>query len=258
MTERGMGFQDWEVRAIRNVTPGSWPSEPIDADLPMKWQTRRLVMPQPTRIVRCGIWEESCGVWRNTGAYPGKRWPCPHGVPGDALWIREKHCIVEGTKDHTGRDPISVFYAATKSNAFFDPHNKTFIEEANFFDDCMVDRWRSSRFMPKWAARSDRLVIRELRVGWVGQIAREDAYAEGMSSFLDVAKLVFRERWDSIDAAPRRRKRNPYTLKPEDCYTSLPFDGERRVEERRGLPHYVVANPLVWALSFERRLNKEE
>lgn len=61
------------VRALLNTKVDVWPAEPIDPALPFKWQTRRLVKPQPPACVH---------VMERTGRYwaPQERVMTPLGI----------------------------------------------------------------------------------------------------------------------------------------------------------------------------------
>lgn len=103
--------------------------------------------------------------------------PCPYGVPGDRLWVRETW---------RGEGPGSVKYRADG-------------------DDVGSLKWRPSIFMPRWASRID-LEVTEVRVQRVQEITREDAIAEGVTTH-DV--FGFMRLWDSING-----KRAPWASYP--------------------------------------------
>jgi len=88
-------------------------------------------------------------------------YPCPYGVVGDRLWVREtwyEDRIPELTPDQHG----CVHYQA----------NQTAITKT--FDG----NWRPSIFMPRWASRII-LEITGIRVERVRDIGEKDAIAEG-------------------------------------------------------------------------------
>ena len=81
---------------------------------------------------------------------------CPHGEPGDILWVRETFLIVP---------PNMIFYKA-------DPDNKA------------TGCWKPSIFMPKEACRI-KLMIKSIRVERLQDISDEDAKAEGVDHVID-------------------------------------------------------------------------
>ena len=78
--------------------------------------------------------------------------PCPYGVPGERLWVREAFRQGDGS--------MSVHYRA-------DP------------DEVSGGPWRPSIHMPRWASRLT-LEITDVRVQRLTEISEADARAEGM------------------------------------------------------------------------------
>lgn len=134
---------------------------------------------------------------------PGIR--CPYGVPGDRLWVRETWQGGVMVGDTLRR---WVRYAAD------DPKD---LPEGT--------RWRSPRFMPRWASRIT-TVLTEVRLERVQSIEPEDARAEGIvvprcscetcskTSLIcpaDGGAYVqdFATLWDSING-----KRDPWSSNP--------------------------------------------
>ena len=112
---------------------------------------------------------------------------CPHGQPGDQLWVRETWMAFEEDRIHYRAD-----YA-------FDPKGD---EEAGI-------TWRPSIFMPRWASRIQ-LEITDVRVQRVNDISELDAIDEGAGA-TPTAHLEwdgepyeyrkrFHELWDTINA----------------------------------------------------------
>src|SRR4051812_10208675 len=164
-----------------------------------KTQTRRVMRPQPER--------DSHGLWTGLGmgGYFAEHvfgpcalklgTPCPHGVPGDHLWVRETwQCYVVGKNDLLAPTPrpalCSIGYAATE-----DTRVGTASDFARY-----EGPWRPSIFMPRWASRLT-LEITDVRVQRLQEITEEDARAEGMPGEpgdWHVAKAAFAEGWNSI------------------------------------------------------------
>lgn len=134
----------------------------------IKKQTRRVVKPQPPADAfqvttyhhpdsrpRFFSWKEGFdGAEMHTAFEPI---PCPYGMPGDRLWVRETHIAFDVGRVHYRADSIS---------------------------DRKGDReygvtWPPSIHMPRWASRIT-LEITGARVERLQDISEEDARAEGV------------------------------------------------------------------------------
>ena len=107
--------------------------------------------------------------------------PCPYGVAGDTLWVRETFCKVHG----------EYFYAA---------------------DFKRPDKWKGwepSIFMPREACRIELKIIKT-RTELLNSISEEDAMAEGFARLekptlcrrdrvFDNAIEAFKVLWESIN-----------------------------------------------------------
>jgi hypothetical protein len=143
--------------------------------------------------------------------------PCPWGVPGDVLWVRETWAhyqtigpmkrpdggafseVSDGLAGYRadGHDSIEDFRRHVALMGGLD------VEAVEINGDC----WRPSIHMPKWACRL-RLRITEVRAERVQDISEEDAEAEGCAgtpSGLHPAgddgespREEFRRVWDSL------------------------------------------------------------
>lgn len=167
MRERPILFSSPMVRALLNGT---------------KTQTRRVVkLPHQNPL---GVWEmvswggPNGGRTRDGHIVPlqqvighsrtGEVLGCPHGQPGDRLWVRETHapqpdCMLSWEKwlhGAGGEKPI-IHYAADAS------------------ENTWVEKWRPSIHMPRWASRID-LEITDVRVERLRDISEADALAEGI------------------------------------------------------------------------------
>jgi hypothetical protein len=149
------------ARAISNMKPGVWPAEPINPSEPFKWQTRRVVKPQPPDttcqlIVEYGklkeIWRGDCWVWDSKTI--GK----PRHNIGDILWAREAWGIAKRVDN--GQEEY-VYKASCRVLG----------------ED--VPSWKPSIFMPRKAARLF-LEVKGVRIERVQDITPEDAEAEGV------------------------------------------------------------------------------
>jgi hypothetical protein len=205
------------VQAILNTKPCVWPAEPIDKTTPYKWQTRRIVKPQPENpsrlIIENGMLKD---VWRGPGLiWEAKTLGKPPYIEGDILYVRE-------TWIKTGRI------------------NPKYLYRADYPD---YSPFKPSIHMPREAARLF-LKVKNVRVEQLQKITEKDAKAEGVFaiSCLDLPELpmsliepggmygkgvvsfhsfkaAFYKTWDSLSA-------------------------------KRG--HSWASNPWVWVIEFER------
>lgn len=228
MKERGIIFKGWGVRAIRNMKPDVWPAEAIDPSKPMKWQTRRVMNPQP-RTDAPGDWYLDAydggpqwNWWDQQGRVANTEpfWRCPYGVPGDVLWVRERAKIID--REFDARSGYSWF----RSQGVGEDTWEWQVENGRLYDDAK-QRWKRikterlpfyvpSIHMFREASRED-LLLKEVRVERIRDISIADVRAEGMSfEMID----DFPDVWDEIN-------------------------------EKRGFGW--EANPWVWVLSFMRK-----
>lgn len=134
-----------------------------------KTQTRRVMTPQPGHGVMQPV----------VGQYFQK--PCPFGVIGDRLWVRETFATYSGDEGTSG-----LLYRA-------DP----MFDTTTVFDWT----WKPSIHMPRWASRLD-LEITGLRVERIQDITEEDAQAEGrtLQDFGSGGPGYFPHTWDALNA----------------------------------------------------------
>ena len=173
-----------------------------------KTQTRRIVKPQPVgkqRVVE-GLAHVTKGmnpaddgaVWYVGDCIgPGTEIRCPYGVPGDALWVKEAHRLLDCGCRETCRVPWHVWYDADESG---------YAGAAN----C---RLRPSIHMPRWACRLT-LAVKAVRVERLQEITEADAIAEGVQSAGAPASLTnvgaFAKLWDSINGTRHPWASNPW------------------------------------------------
>lgn len=207
MTERPILFAG---RLVRAILEGG------------KTQTRRVVKPQPrfAQTLRNGSHEASADGGFDQDL---KTLRCPHGAPGDRLWVRETW------KENV--PPSGWIYRATDESSI-DPRD--------------ARPWRPSIFMPRAASRL-LLEVLDVRVAQLQDIIEADAIAEGVpreklppdpdnfhppgsygfvsglhpfpeGRIYPTAREAFAEGWDALNG-----KRAPWT-----------------------------SNPWVWAIAFRR------
>lgn len=139
--------------------------------------------------------DEGIGQWsaQMHGQFIDEGFSCPHGKPGDHLWVRETWGIGQQCKD--GPD---YWYRATEERS--------------------APRWRPSIHMPRKASRIQ-LEITNVRVERLQSISEKDAEAEGINYFRNetnsygwgpceepapegagyLRKWAFKQLWDSIN-----------------------------------------------------------
>jgi hypothetical protein len=165
MAEKPIVMSDLSVLHILNTKPVVWPAEPVDPAKPFKWMTRRVVKPQPD----CdGIWNhtefpmsvdsELSGWWGETND-TGEHHHYSLPEKGDIFWVREKWRQIW---PELWEWPKADYYANSILGIDKDKAH-----------------WKSSRFMPRWAARLF-LEVKDVRVERLQDISEKDARAEGI------------------------------------------------------------------------------
>ena len=177
-----------------------------------KIQTRRIVK----NTDNFGCFTGDCNHWIQTECFDAIQTyaleNCPHGQPGDLLWVRETWKYWNWTED--GMPWIK--YAANDEILFFDstiPEEwcerltniwASLSEPENYeIDQAARDhKWRPNIFLPRWASRLT-LKITDIRIERVQDISNEDAVAEGIGVPLDMRYAAydeFRPLWDRLNA----------------------------------------------------------
>lgn len=175
-----------------------------------KTQTRRVVKPHLKEVGRAFYPGDRYWV----GPHPGGGWwavdvpegppewmikdqcvrerqgfPCPYGVPGDRLWVREAWAAEESADDFAPCD--------------LGPGAERIWHRADEIQESGNGRWRSSIHMPRWASRI-LLEITDVRVERVQEISVNDACAEGSPwderGFRSEHRPWFIDAWNSINA----------------------------------------------------------
>lgn len=151
-----------------------------------KTQTRRVVK-------ETGLWEmdelDDGTPWPRFASYVDVEpecapVPCPYGVPGDELFVRETGWLYKSRE-------LCVW-------AYPDGSTRTLLEDWSTHDEpprvVNGKPWRASDYsiwkkspsilMPRWASRLT-LVVRSVRVERLSEISNNDAEAEGFGGFRD-------------------------------------------------------------------------
>lgn len=181
-----------------------------------KTQTRRvvkLVGPDAIEERDDGSLWPYCVTWAHGD--DGEPWyACPYGEPGDRLWVRETWAQ-EDARD-LGLGASQTLYRATASDA----------------EAALVQRWRPSIHMPRWASRLT-LEVTSVRVERLQDITEDDARAEGAAAEPSEAladspvglsaREAFADLWASING-PASWAANPWVW----------VVGFKRIEVRHG------------------------
>lgn len=150
---------------------------------------------------------------------------CPHGYPGDLLWVRETFWLQKnGNQSYaiTDQHPFEVKYSNGQHGGF---------EHLDWFKKDKGYKKKPSIFMPRWASRIN-LVVTDVRVERVQNLSEKDARLEGCKSADSLTgrecldpdmgsyRLHYRWLWDSINGK-----------RPGCCWSD---------------------NPFVWVIEFQR------
>lgn len=114
--------------------------------------------------------------------------PSPYGLPGDRLWVKERHRVVA--------------YENGRACVEYEDGSELWLLPTRLPVPVGL-KWRSSRFLWRWASRIT-LEVTGVRVERVQEIAvsPEDMLAEGVAAVTEAAEHLafeYRELWDSIN-----------------------------------------------------------
>lgn len=169
-----------------------------------KTQTRRIIKlpPAPAAL---GAWEattfggenggrtaagqtvpEQAAIWHTR---TGVTISCPHGAPGDHLWVRETwvcddYRVQAGSYLEVPGAREALFYRADNEQPFEAPEGKF---------------WKPSIHMPRWASRI-LLEIVSVRAERLNDCSVEDALAEGIAHrTMNDPRIEYQHLWDDIN-----------------------------------------------------------
>lgn len=190
--------------------------------------------------------------------------PCPYGVPGDRLWVRETWA---------GNRPRVCYKADMTSYGVADAidlDSGEVIPDAKLFPETVgigvpvPKTWRPSIHMPRWATRLF-LIVDDVRVQRVQEISEADAVAEGFNRYLSA------HCWEGYQRGPDDTRHgygqgaghdadNPAPPPPEmqDPERIIEWTSARQCFERTwdtlnaGRGYGWDTNPWVWAITFHR------
>lgn len=182
MRERPIIF---DAESVRSILAGG------------KTQTRRVVKPQPAHRI---FWNPI--VYRGYAGWTdehGRPYPCPYGLPGDRLWVREAWRVWGWTEDFDG---MSIGYTDGSKRWGELPDDDRWQDwmafETGRFTRLPMGMLRSPIFMPRWASRIS-LEIVDVRVEQLHSIDEDDLLAEGAPCTGTGAWEWFIPRWDGIN-----------------------------------------------------------
>lgn len=165
-------------------------------------------------------------------------YPCPYGVPGDRLWVREAWAEYHDIENDRGQNVVI---------------GKDIVYRADGEEQTRHTPWKPSIHMPRWASRIT-LDIVSVRVERLQEISEEDAKAEGSKIAAPLAGgWWFPESFETVGAeAPRASYKNGYQSLWESINgpgSNRPRHPRRPVKEH---PYSWDANPWVWVVEFKR------
>lgn len=174
---------------------------------------------QTRRVIKCDK-IKNCIVHQCGGKSEAVLKLCPHGHPGDRLWVRETWRCRGGREYEYQRHQPSVMYRADAAPESY-----------------VCDDWRPSIHMPRWASRIT-LEIESVRVERVQEISEEDAKSEGTPD--DALVHYYCEEGNDDDPIGNHRCNWRYGF-------SRLWDS---INLKRGFGWEV--NPWVWVITFRR------
>ena len=193
----------------------------------LKTATRRLMNPQPGKVGGCYHRPDGNFIWTHLpvgqGVGVGNPFPCPYGQPGDLLWVKETWRTepLGGGKGGVGSG-VGIGYKAGPPGINFN--------EPDWSDLGGHSRWRSPRFMFKWAARTW-LEITSVKVERLQDISADDARAEGIGI-------------KSVGPASDLAAQNQFALLWNQIH--------KKAAKAAGVDYAWDLNPWVWAIGFRR------
>jgi hypothetical protein len=121
--------------------------------------------------------------------------PCPYGVVGDRLWVKETWAAWPIMND---TPPSQMYCQPVHYKATFDAASVTHAP-------AMPNKWRPSIFMPRWASRIT-LEVTGVRVERVQKISIDDVFEEGAADRrncfpqeVGYIEGLYAKLWDSIN-----------------------------------------------------------
>jgi hypothetical protein len=177
---------------------------------------------------------DGSGCW-NDRTHP---LPCPYGVAGDRLWVRETHCVFSVGEGMDRPVPDCVAYRSTcDEDGCFDYTNGR-----GEILNLKVTKWSPAIHMPRWASRIA-LEVTKVRVERLHAITEDDACAEGARRFDDIPDP------HPYGKGARWSMESPTTT--DQCLGTARFAFANLWNKLHGEDAW-DANPWVWVVSFRR------
>ncbi|GLH24141.1 hypothetical protein ENT52713_15370 [Enterobacter sp. 200527-13] len=226
MKERGMIFNGAMVRAI------------LDG---RKTQTRRPANPQPELTAGSGFsWKGWVYGSGSTDRETNKNFAhvaCPHGKPGDRIWVRETFSCIGNEEGHPvdaegnlcSREDAQRIYRAS---AIQKPRNYGIWTSPDGFD--FEGAWTPSIHMPRWASRIT-LEITNVGVQRLQSISQNDASREGLIRLPATGRYCLNQG-DQYFGGASHDAREVFSWLWESIYGKESWQ----------------ANPWVWVIEFKR------
>lgn len=190
-----------------------------------KTQTRRVIKPQPTEWVN-----DECHYVNPVPCVRNKRFsglldciPCPYGIPGEKLWVRESWAF----KDKAGELIVPVYRADGEE-----------VEDGD--GSRFIPRWIPSIHMTRKASRID-LEITRVRVERLHDISDEDAKAEGSEAL----------RWGDLHQMPMSLAMSYGGILPGNPKYRFGFYNLWESINAKSCYSW-DADPWVWVIEFKR------
>lgn len=186
-----------------------------------KTQTRRIVkwpawVSEKHKILLAAM-RPATGLAEYDDGRPVRRFPCPYGVPGDLLWVRETHAQFAVGEGMDRAVPQCVAYRATCA----DDGSFDYVNGRGEVMGLKITKWTPAIHMPRWASRLALEVVNE-RVERLRAISLDDIRAEGIdcpehdgpggcqASECWYLRNEWRATWDSINGKRAPFDSNPY------------------------------------------------
>ncbi|WLH05428.1 hypothetical protein [Pseudomonas lurida] len=201
-----------------------------------KTVTRRVCKPQPSANAHTTCASGNpMGAWWETGKDINR---CPHGRPGDRLWLRESHAQVFEVDIPDGRPVGPIGTAGSpgrpdwKCRYVYRADGEMPNVQWHHVGDSQPVRWTPSIHMRREASRI-LLEITDVRVERLQDISEEQAKAEGVRLYSDHAELG---DWWHVEGI------ETYSADPRKSFELLWSSVGGNWE----------ANPWVWVVEFKR------
>lgn len=193
---------------------------------------------QTRRIVKCDhqeMAERDDGTlwpWREDCEHGGDIWyPCPHGQPGDRLWVRETWQAIHEELNGDGYVDETTYAPSIPKEE--DNYWHPVFAADNWCEDINQRGfpWRPAIHMPRWASRI-LLEITDVRVERLNAISEHDAQAEGVGKLRGGFWQHYQPSWTQHQLSAR----GSYVTLWKSIYGEESWN----------------SNPWVWVIEFKR------